>query len=143
MDKIYSWALRYQAAISMVLAMFAFAALVVLFPSNAKASEEFPDGMTFQTVQFGLACAEKDRMRMILLEEHGEVPIVAGAFTNGTVWLWYVNEENSTASFVVVKNEDQACLIFSGASDSDTALVPNMEPKWPAKEVGSGGDWNT
>jgi len=138
MDKILNWAGRYHAAITVVAALFIFAAVASV---DAAEPPAIPDGMNFISVPFQLACAKPARMNEILLKDHQEIPMVAGTFNNGTTWLWFVNEANTTASFVFLKSSEMACIIFSGSSDSDTALVPNMQPKWPLKEV-SEKEWN-
>ena len=144
MDNLKTWAYAHQAGITMVTALFAFA-LLAMCSGTAKASEPppIPEGMYFVNAPFSLACATPERMNEILLEEHQEIGMFAGMFDGGMVWLYYVNEDNTTASFVVMKSDEEACLIFSGASSDGNALVPNMEPKWPTKEVGSGSEgWN-
>ena len=141
MDKIYSWALRYQAAISMVLALFAFAALVALFPSTAKAAE-LPDTLTFQQRMFGLICGTPEDLRDELLNAHGEVPVVAGLLDGGTQWVMYVSEDKNTMSFVIHKSETEGCLVWSGASELGQAFMLNPNPAWPVEEA-SDKEWNT
>ena len=140
MDKIYSWALRYQAAISMVLALFAFAALVALFPSTARAAE-LPDSLTYQQQMFGLICGTPEDLRDELLKTHGEVPVVAGLLDGGTQWIMYVSEDKNTMSFVIHKSEAEGCLVWSGVSELGQAFMLNPEPDFPAKEA-STPEWN-
>ena len=146
---MYSFLISNRSVIRTILGSFLTAALVWMlmsFPGTACASEPppVPEGMYFVNAPFSLACATPERMNEILLEEHQEIGMLAGMFDGGMVWLYYVNEGNTTASFVVMKSDEEACLIFSGASSDGNALVPNMEPKWPTKEVGSGSEgWNT
>jgi hypothetical protein len=142
---MYSFLRDNRSAIRTILGSFLTAALVFALMQPACASEPppIPEGMYFVKAPFSLACATPDRMNEILLEEHQEIGMLAGMFDGGMVWLYYVNEGNTTASFVVMKSDEEACLIFSGSSSDGNALVPNMEPKWPTKEVGSGSEgWN-
>ena len=141
MDKIYSWALRYQAAIRMVLALFAFAALVVLFPSTAKANE-LPENLTFQQQMFGLICGTPEDLKAELRNTHGEVPVVAGLLDGGTQWIMYVSEDKNTMSFVIHKSDTEACLVWSGNSELGQAFMLNPNPDFPAKET-STKDWNS
>ena len=142
MDKIYSWALRYQAAISMVLALFAFAALTAFFPSTSKA-EELPENLTFQQQMFGLVCGTPEDLRDELLSTHGEVPVVGGLLNSGTQWIMYVSEDRNTMSFVIHKSETEGCLVWSGASELGQAFMLNPNPDFPRDEVGSADKgWN-
>jgi hypothetical protein len=141
MDKIYSWALQYQAAISMILALFAFAFLAMC-PVTANAAP-LSDGMEFQVAKFKLVCGTPTIIHDALRADHGEVPMIAGNFDNGSSWVYYVNEDNTTATFVVHKSEDNACIIFAGESPQGEALVPNAQPNWPVKETADTQEWNS
>ena len=140
MDKIYRVALQYQAAISMVLALVAFAALAALFPSKASAAE-LPEGLVFEQKVFGLICGTPEALRDELLNTHGEVPVVAGLLDGGTQWIMYVSEDKNTMSFVIHKSEAEGCLVWSGVSELGQAFMLNPEPDFPAKEA-STPEWN-
>ena len=143
MDKIYRVALQYQAAISMVLALFAFAALVAFFPGTAKAGTDLPDGLHFQQQTFGLVCGTPERLRIELLNTHGEVPVVAGLLDSGTQWIIYVSEDKNTMSFVIHKSETEACLVWSGSSELGQAFMLNPNPDFPAEETATVPEWNS
>ena len=140
MDKIYSWALRYQGAISFVLALFAFAALAMC-PSVTKANE-LPESLTFQQQMFGLICGTPEDLKAELRNTHGEVPVVAGLLNGGTQWIMYVSEDRNTMSFVIHKSGAEACLVWSGSSELGQAFMLNPNPDFPAKET-STKDWNS
>ena len=133
--------MRYQAAISMVLALFAFGFLAA-YSGTANAAP-LSEGMRFEVVKFKLVCATPTIINEALLKDHQEVPMLMGNFDNGSSWVYYVNEDNTTATFVVHKSQEMACIIFAGESPEGDALVPNMEPDWPTKEAGTNGEWNT
>lgn len=139
MNKLYDIAIRYGAAISFVLVML----LLALFSGVSVAGQndgQLPEGMTVTQVPFGLACAEPTRMRDILLEDHGEIALFAGWLDSGAQWLLYVNEANTSMTWVVHK-DDQACIVWSGYSSEGQAVVPNPEPQWPAMET-KAPEWN-
>jgi hypothetical protein len=139
MNKVYRWALRYQAAISMVLALFVFALFSMWQPARAA---ELPDSLTFQQQMFGLICGTPEDLRIELLNTHGEVPVVAGLLDGGTQWIMYVSEDKNTMSFVIHKSDEEACLVWSGASELGQAFMLNPNPDFPVEET-SNKDWNT
>ena len=141
MDKIYSWALRYQGAISFALAMFAFAALSMC-TSIAKANE-LPEGLTFQKQMFGLVCGTPEQLKEELLKEHGEVPVVAGLLDSGTQWIIYASRDRNTMSFVIHKSETEGCLVWSGNSELGQAFMLNPSPDFPAEETATVPEWNS
>ena len=142
MDKIYSVALHYQAAISMVLALFAFAALAALFPGTANA-QSLADGMRIDQARFRLVCGTPTVINEALRRDHDEVPMVIGNFDNGSSWVWYTNKDNTTATFVVHKTQQDACIIFAGTSEEKEAVVPNLQPDWPVEASSEEPEWNT
>jgi len=139
MDKIYRFALKYQAAISMVLALFVFALFSMWQPARAA---ELPENLTFQQQMFGLICGTPEELRIELLNTHGEVPVVAGLLDSGTQWIIYVSEDKNTMSFVIHKSETEACLVWSGSSELGQAFMLNPNPDFPVKET-STKEWNT
>ena len=139
MNKVYRWALRYQAAISMVLALFVFALFSMWQPARAV---ELPESLTFQQQMFGLICGTPEALKKELLDAHGEVPVVAGLLDGGTQWIMYVSEDKNTMSFVIHKSETEACLVWSGSSELGQAFMLNPNPDFPSKET-SNKDWNT
>ena len=142
MGGVYSWALRYQGAISFILALFAFAALAALFPSAANA-QSLAEGMRIDQARFRLVCGTPTVISDALLKDHNEVPMVMGNFDNGSSWVWYVNKDNTTATFVVHKTQQDACIIFAGTSEQAEAVVPNLQPDWPVEASSEEPEWNT
>ena len=142
-----SFFIKYQAAISMVLALFAFAALAALFPGTAKASENnpLPEALTFQQQMFGLVCGTPEALKEELLKEHGEVPVVAGLLDSGTQWIMYVSEDRNTMSFVIHKSDTEGCLVWSGTSELGQAFMLNPNPNFPAKgaTADAAPEWNS
>ena len=142
-----SFFIKYQAAISMVLALFAFAALAALFPGTVKASENnpLPAALTFQQQMFGLVCGTPEALKEELLKEHGEVPVVAGLLDSGTQWIMYVSEDRNTMSFVIHKSDTEGCLVWSGTSELGQAFMLNPNPNFPAKETTADAvpEWNS
>jgi hypothetical protein len=103
------------------------------------------EGMTMDVAKFRLICATPTIIDKALHKDHQEVPMVVGNFDDGSTWVWYVNKENTTATFVVHKSAEQACIIFAGTSEEAEAVVPNANPDWPVKvedEV-TEQEWNT
>lgn len=90
-----------------------------------------PSSFQTMTVPFYLVCASPVEMRDTLLEEHGEVALIAGWLDTGNQWLLYTSQGGKTMSFVIHKSDGQACIIWSGISESGRAFVPNPAPVWP------------
>ena len=76
------------------------------------------------------------------METHGEIALVAGFLDNGVQLLWYGNKDNTTMSWVIHKNETEACLIWSGSSPDGNATVANPAPTWP-EDAPKEEEWNS
>ena len=104
-------------------------------------AQEPPESFQTMTVPFYLVCASPTEMRDVLLNEHGEVAMIAGWLDTGNQYVLYTNEGGTSMSFVVHKSDGQACIIWSGRSEKGRAFIPNPEPKFPEQpEIGDG--WN-
>jgi hypothetical protein len=101
-----------------------------------------PDHFETKTVPFYLVCATPTQMRDVLLEEHGEIAMIAGWLDTGNQWLLYTNEGGTSMSFVVHKSDGEACIIWSGNSKEGTAFIPNPEPMFPDQTVTNKEEWN-
>ncbi len=101
------------------------------------------EGMRFQVAKFKLVCGTPIVIHDALRADHGEVPMISGIYDNGSTWIWYVNQANTTATFVVHKSPDNACIIFAGESKDAEALMPNAQPNWPTKETAVEKGWNS
>jgi len=134
------WADRAKGVIFIV--VFMILLLIGLsYCSNARA-QEAPLGVTSKTVPFSIHCSSPTRMRDILMEVHGEIALVAGFLENGVQLLWYGNKDNTSMSWVIHKNETEACLIWSGVSPDGNATVANPAPTWP-EVTPKEGEWNS
>lgn len=94
-------------------------------------AQEPPSSFQTMTVPFYLVCSTPVEMRDTLLSEHGEIALVAGWLDTGNQWLLYTSQSGKTMSFVVHKSDGQACIIWSGISESGRAFIPNPSPQWP------------
>ena len=121
--------------------LLATTALAALLTTSVTAGG-MPDGLHLQQQTFGLICGTPDRLRVELLTEHREVPVVAGLLNNGVQWIMYVSQDKNTMSFVIHKSEEEACLVWSGASELGQAFMLNPNPDFPVEET-SNKDWNT
>ena len=108
-DKIYSWAIKYQAAISFVLVMMLFALGASLSIANA---QELPEGLNGEMVEIPMICGPTATMYNSLLETHGERPVMLAFSHSKNAVVWFVNEEGTSMS-VVVDTPMRSCLIYS------------------------------
>ena len=134
------WANRAKGVIFIVVFMILLL-IGMSYCSNARA-QEAPLGVTSKTVPFSIHCSSPTRMRDILMEVHGEIALVAGFLESGIQLLWYGNKDNTTMSWVIHKNETEACLIWSGRSPDGNATVANPAPTWP-EDAPKEGEWNS
>ena len=137
--RIYSndWADRAKGVIFIVVLMVLLL-IGLSYCSNARA-QEAPEGVTSMTVPFNIHCTSPQHMRKILLDTHGEIALVAGFLEDGLQLVWYGSKDNTTMSWVIQKNEMEACLVWSGRSPDGNATVANPAPQWPE---GKGEEWN-
>ena len=133
MNRIISWLLARQVAISMILALFGFALASALFPGQVKASQtaKFPEGMSFMQKQFGLVCASAEIIHRELRETHGEIPVVAGLLDGGTQYLLFINQNKTSMSFVIQKSEEESCIVWSGSSTTGQSFIMNPDLVFP------------
>lgn len=104
-------------------------------------AQEPPKNFQTMTVPFYLVCSTPTELRDVLLEEHGEVAMIAGWLDTDNQYLLYTNEGGTSMSFVIHKSDGQACIIWSGTSAEGKAFIPNPEPRFPEQpEIGDG--WN-
>ena len=122
--------------------LLATTALAALLTTSVTAGTGMPEGLHLQQQTFGLICGTPERLRVELLAEHREVPVVAGLLNNGVQWIMYVSKDKNTMSFVIHKSDEEACLVWSGASELGQAFMLNPNPDFPVEET-SNKDWNT
>ncbi len=94
-------------------------------------AQEPPENFNTKTVPFYLVCSTPTEMRDVLLEEAGEIALVAGWLDTGNQWLVYTNESGTSMTFVVHKSDGEACIIWSGLSSNGRAFIMNPEPTFP------------
>ncbi len=94
-------------------------------------AQEPPENFNTKTVPFYLVCSTPTEMRDVLLEEAGEIALVAGWLDTGNQWLIYTNESGTSMTFVVHKSDGEACIIWSGLSSNGRAFIMNPEPTFP------------
>ncbi len=94
-------------------------------------AQEPPENFNTKTVPFYLVCSTPTEMRDVLLEEAGEIALVAGWLDTGNQWLVYTNESGTSMTFVVHKSDGEACIIWSGISSNGRAFIMNPEPTFP------------
>ncbi len=97
-------------------------------------AQEPPEHFNTKTVPFYLVCSTPTEMRDVLLEEAGEIALVAGWLDTGNQWLVYTNESGTSMTFVVHKSDGEACIIWSGISSNGRAFIMNPEPTFPDAE---------
>lgn len=90
-----------------------------------------PEHFNTKTVPFYLVCSTPTEMRDVLLEEAGEIALVAGWLDTGNQWLIYTNESGTSMTFVVHKSDGEACIIWSGISSNGRAFIMNPAPTFP------------
>lgn len=109
--------------------------------ASVSQAQEPPKNFQTMTVPFYLVCSTPTELRDVLLEEHGEVAMIAGWLDTDNQYLLYTNEGGTSMSFVIHKSDGQACIIWSGTSAEGKAFIPNPEPRFPEQpEIGDG--WN-
>ena len=115
MDKIYSWALKYQAAISMVLAMLAFAALSVAFASEAHGAE-IEKRIENHELKFNAKCIRGVDSAEVwvstMIADWDETPVFMGANEGGRIIITR-NSHNPTWSFFI-ETAAGTCIVTSG-----------------------------
>ena len=138
-----SWADRAKGVIFIVILMILLL-IGMSYCSNARA-QEAPENFKSITVPFVVHCSNPTSMRDALLQEHGEIALIAGFLDTGVRVLWYGSESGKSMSIVIHKSDQEACLIWSGISADGNATVHNPEPTWPergeAPEL-KGEEWN-
>ena len=138
-DKIYSWALRYQGAISFVLALFAFAFLSVAFASQAH-GDEFGGRLEKHQLKFDAKCIRgadsADLWVTALMQDWDEVPVWIGNNGGGRIIITR-NSHNPTWSFLI-ETPDGTCMLSSGDSHFLND-VDGAAQKFPSKSD-SGSD---
>ncbi len=97
-------------------------------------AQEPPEHFNTKTVPFYLVCSTPTEMRDVLLEEAGEIALVAGWLDTGNQWLIYANESGTSMTFVVHKSDGEACIIWSGISSNGRAFIMNPAPTFPDVE---------
>ncbi len=104
----------------------------LLFPFAVNAQEP-PADMYHEQVPIGIHCVDSfQRMTEILLEYHGEFPIIMSEMSETTTIILFVNAEHTTSSFVVnkkYKDSDTACIIWGGKSPDGLSLIVNPNPR--------------
>jgi hypothetical protein len=128
MNKVYRWALKYQAAIGMVLALFVFALFSMWTPARAGVIED-------HEIQFDAKCirgagAAEDWVTN-LIEGWDEIPVFIGSNDGGRVIILR-NSHNPTWTFLM-ETPDGTCMITSGDKhflndvDGTTRKIPNKK----------------
>ena len=115
MDKIYKFALKYQAAISMVLALFVFALFSMWQPARA---DEFGGRLEKHQLKFDAKCIRGGDSAELwitaLMQDWDEVPVWIGNNDGGRIIITR-NSHNPTWSFLI-ETPDGTCLLSSGDS---------------------------
>ena len=122
-DKIYSWAIRYQAAISFVLVIMLFALGAGLSIASAN---ELPEGLKGEKIEIPVICGPTTVLYRELLETHGELPVMIGFTTNNSAVIWFVNEDKSTLS-IVIDTPYQSCMLYTSTCLPGDCLMTPME----------------
>ena len=125
--------------------LLATAGVVAMLVAAPSPGQGLAEGMSLEVARFRLVCATPTVLNEALKKDHQEVPMIMGNFDDGSSWVWYVNKENTTSTFVVHKTPEQACIIFAGTSEEKEAVVPNANPVWPVKAEDKPieQEWNT
>ena len=114
--------------------------------SSVSQAQEPPKNFQTMTVPFYLVCSTPTELRDVLLDEHGEVAMIAGWLDTGNQYLLYTNESGTSMSFVIHKSDGQACIIWSGLSTEGRAFIPNPAPTFPSEALTEqnpmGEGWN-
>ncbi len=113
--------------------------LLFSFIGAANAQMPPPPDMYHEQVPIGIQCVDSlQRMTEILLEHHGEFPIIMSEMSETTTIILFVNAEHTTSSFVVNKNykdTDTTCIIWGGKSPDGMSLIVNPNPRNGLKGV--------
>ena len=133
MNGVYSWASRYQAAISMVLALFAFAFLA-LCPVTATATSHVED----HEIPFDAKCIRggeaADFWVTTLIEKWDEVPVFIGSNDGGRLIILR-NSHNPTWT-LLMETPEGACLLTSGGNHflNDVDGTEKRIPTWKMED---------
>ena len=119
---------RYLAAVIFVAVLVFLGLISGISVSHAQTA---PEHFNTQTVPFYLVRSTPTEMRHVLLEEAGEIALVAGWLDTGNQWLIYTNESGTSMTFVVHKSDGEACIIWSGLSSKGRAFIMNPAPTFP------------
>jgi hypothetical protein len=139
-DKIYNWAIKYQAAISFVLVLMLFALGAGLSIASAN---ELPEGLKGEEITIPVICGETTVLYRELYKTHGELPVAIGFTTSNTAVVYFVNEDRTTLS-IVIDTPHRSCMIYTSTclegdcymtpaenyeNQKDKALDTNTSPK--------------
>jgi len=141
-DKFNEMFKRYLAAVVFVAVLIFLGLVSGISLANAQTA---PDHFNTKTVPFYLVCSTPTEMRDVLLEEAGEIALVAGWLDTGNQYLLYTNESGTSMTFVIHKTDGEACIIWSGISTEGRAFIMNPDPVFPVNEAIEGPkdeNWN-
>ena len=131
-DKFNEIFKRYLAAVVFVAVLIFLGLVSGISLANAQTA---PDHFNTKTVPFYLVCSTPTEMRDVLLEEAGEIALVAGWLDTGNQYLLYTNESGTSMTFVIHKTDGEACIIWSGISTKGRAFIMNPDPVFPVNEA--------
>ena len=124
-DKIYSWAIRYGAAISFVLVMFVLA-IGAGFSADANAQDGLPEGLKGEMRQTPMICGDTKTLYKALKEDHNEDPMVLGFNKTYGAVVWFANPDRTSLS-IVIDTPGRSCLIYSTRCLPGDCFVPAEE----------------
>ena len=118
--------------------MKALALALALIASPALAQSP-PAGIKPVVVRMQLFCADSFEFLVnVLAVDFGEIPVAGGYLKEGaessTTWTFFRNASNTSSTIVITKTTkrgEQACLTWSGSSESGYAFAVNQDPQFP------------
>jgi hypothetical protein len=120
---------KHQVAISAVAALMLFGLCAA--SSVASANQDLNEYQVYpKEAKFRMACGDRVAVRDWLLAKYNEVGAIAGFLDDGTQYVFYVNDANTSMSIVVHKN-NEACVIWNGTSQKGRAFVANPNTHEP------------
>lgn len=123
MNRLKILILRYQAAITFVLAMLVFAFLA---GHSAYAQDGLPEGLKGEMRQTPMICGDTQTLYKALKEDHDEDPMVLGFNKTYGAVVWFANPDRTSLS-IVIDTPVRSCLIYSTRCLPGDCFVPAEE----------------
>jgi len=136
MQKVSDLLIRYQGAVSFVLAMLLLGLGAAL--SVAEAQQELPQGLEGKHINLPVICGDTRDMYRALTEDHGEVPVVIAFSEKEVAVVWFTNPDKETMSFVIDTPDGKSCMLYSTRCYAGDCFPTPGEVQEQAEEIMKG-----